>query len=165
MKTGTRILAMVMVNAMILATTVIPAAALGEDWEMHMTQRFPLVKRGATGGFTRLLQRFFYCYNLTREWIVNGGGIDGNFGPATENAVLDYQRYQFGANSNQVDGKVGTRTWTEVADDLTYVTEESCLKHNGPVIFVNIFETPIRYYTFNEIGTRYTLLSTPSIDK
>lgn len=51
-----------------------------------------------------------------RKGLYRKGGLDGQFGPATEEAVRAYQdaKTKAGANIGGVDGIVGTKTWGDL---------------------------------------------------
>ena len=73
---------------------------------MSVTVRLPVLRRGASGQHVAGLQG-----------ILNGKAgreltVDGVFGPRTEAAVRDWQRF-FGLT---VDGIVGPRTWTTLLE-------------------------------------------------
>ena len=68
------------------------------------------IKRGSKGWLVLLLQEILRARGLYK------GGLDGQFGPATEEAVRAYQdaRTKAGANIGGVDGIVGTKTWGDL---------------------------------------------------
>lgn len=70
------------------------------NWQEHMMQQLPVVQQGATGTVVRTIQGLCGA----RGWPV---GIDGSFGPETENAVHLVQAHAGLTN----DGIVGPKTW------------------------------------------------------
>lgn len=64
----------------------------------------PVVKEGAKGDITKLLQEKLVSLGY------NTNGIDGIFGNATYNAVRQFQR----ANNLFIDGVVGKNTWSKL---------------------------------------------------
>lgn len=70
-----------------------------------------LLKLGSKGKNVKILQDFLKIL------------VDGDFGPATEKAVKDYQR----KNSLIVDGIVGTNTWNEMGLATTDLSENILL--------------------------------------
>lgn len=77
---------------------------------MASTYKLDTVGRGDKGNCVLLLQEILEARGLYK------GGLDRNFGPATEKAVIDYQkaRIEAGAKLGEADGIVGPKTW----DDL-----------------------------------------------
>ena len=63
-----------------------------------------MVKKGARGNITKLLQEKLVSLGY------NTNGVDGIFGPGTDNAVRLYQK----ANRLVVDGIVGKNTWRKI---------------------------------------------------
>ena len=71
----------------------------------------PLLKRGATGTAVEsaqvlLIHRGYYCGG--RKNLLGRETPDGDFGPATEKAVRDFQTLK----SLEPDGKIGADSWT-----------------------------------------------------
>ena len=77
---------------------------------MASTYKLDTVGRGDKGNSVLLLQEVLKARGLYK------GGLDRAFGPATEQAVIDYQtaRIAMGAKLGKADGIVGPKTW----DDL-----------------------------------------------
>lgn len=65
--------------------------------------QLPLLKRGAKGEPVRALQMLL----IGRDFTCGGYGVDGDFGPATERSVRNYQSWV----GLEVDGEVGGETW------------------------------------------------------
>jgi peptidoglycan hydrolase-like protein with peptidoglycan-binding domain len=68
-------------------------------------QALPVLRRGSTGDAVRRLQR-----SLVIGELLPNTGIDGSFGPATEQAVRSFQQ----AVGIDVDGIVGPQTWARL---------------------------------------------------
>ena len=62
---------------------------------------YPVLRRGDRGAYVNYLQKKLESY------LIPVGGIDGVFGPATQNAVTVFQK----ENGLKVDGIVGNNTW------------------------------------------------------
>jgi len=71
----------------------------------NQAQALPVLRRGATGEAVRRLQR-----SLVISKLLPNTGIDGIFGPATEQAVRAFQQ----AVGIGVDGIVGPQTWARL---------------------------------------------------
>ena len=101
------------------ATSVQPAATSG-----------PVLRRGSRGEFVRILQTDLQKLGLGSYLGTTGphhDGVDGIFGPRTENAVRQFQiRYNHvldvlhypPSKHILVDGIVGPQTWTALNDVL-----------------------------------------------
>lgn len=66
----------------------------------------PILRKGDTGEAVKTLQRLL----LALGYKMDGYGVDGSFGPATEKAVKQFQK----ANKLVVDGVCGIDTWTAI---------------------------------------------------
>ncbi len=75
------------------AALALPAAAAPDPPQ-------PPLQRGDKGDRVMSLQ-------IMLRRINDGGGVDGDFGPGTQNAVMEFQE----ANGLSVDGVVGAETW------------------------------------------------------
>ena len=64
----------------------------------------PKLKRGANSGYVKTLQILLNKYNNAKL------AEDGGFGPATESAVIAYQK----SRKLDVDGVVGKQTWGQL---------------------------------------------------
>lgn len=64
----------------------------------------PLVKEGASGGITKLIQE----YLISHGYSCGSAGADGKFGSDTSAAVMDWQK----DHNLTVDGDVGQKTWS-----------------------------------------------------
>jgi peptidoglycan hydrolase-like protein with peptidoglycan-binding domain len=82
----------------------------------------PTVSQGATGDVVKRLQR------ALRRTSDIGLAVDGDFGPATEAAVKEFQ----GGNGLTVDGIVGPATWNALPDGGPMPTLE--VGSSGPVV-------------------------------
>jgi peptidoglycan hydrolase-like protein with peptidoglycan-binding domain len=72
-----------------------------------MTQAsLPTLNQGDSGPAVALLQRLLVLYGYTN--LLGNSGVDGKFGPATNAALLQFQRDQ---NLEPKDGIVGPDTW------------------------------------------------------
>lgn len=71
----------------------------------------PVLKNGSMGKPVMALQALLIGYGgETAKIVKNAGGVDGEFGPATDKAVRAYQR----KNGLEVDGVVGPNTWAKL---------------------------------------------------
>ena len=66
----------------------------------------PVLARGDTGPAVAAAQA---ALHVTHQ-ALGAGGIDGDFGPATEAAVKNYQT----ANGLEADGEIGPATWSKL---------------------------------------------------
>jgi peptidoglycan hydrolase-like protein with peptidoglycan-binding domain len=74
---------------------------------MASNQTLPVLRRGSTGEAVRRLQR-----SLVISKLLPNTGIDGIFGPVTEEAVRSFQQ----AMGIGVDGIVGPQTWARLPE-------------------------------------------------
>lgn len=66
---------------------------------------------------TKAIQHYMLYWNWdSHDYIYNGGGMDGNFGNATKNAVKAFQS----SRGITIDGIVGPATWRTMYSNLTY---------------------------------------------
>jgi peptidoglycan hydrolase-like protein with peptidoglycan-binding domain len=82
----------------------------------------PTISQGATGDVVKRLQR------ALRRTPDTGLAVDGDFGPATEAAVKEFQQ----GNGLTVDGIVGPNTWNALPDGGPMPTLE--VGSTGPVV-------------------------------
>lgn len=68
--------------------------------------RIPMLAQGDVGPSVAALQAALHF----RKYAIGAAGIDGDFGPATEAAVKNYQ----GQNGLEADGEVGSMTWAKL---------------------------------------------------
>jgi hypothetical protein len=71
----------------------------GQETEKTFSVTLPVLKRGAKGEKVKALQAHLVGYGLNIE-------VDGSFGPATEEAIKEYQQ----THNLTVDGKAGPKT-------------------------------------------------------
>ncbi len=69
-----------------------------------MNNNYPTIQQGSTGGYVFRLQQDLQQLNYY------SGAIDGDFGPATKQAVINFQQ----ARGLSADGIVGPNTWSEI---------------------------------------------------
>ena len=77
----------------------------------------PILRVGSLGPKVQELQRA----NLRYGYLLERGGIDGKFGPATQNAVSTYQQEN---GLDLVDGIVGPRTWEVLCNSVTLIQQQ-----------------------------------------
>ena len=75
-----------------------------------MKADLPLLKRGAKGIPVKKLQHLLLLEPDLKQLIEASGGVDGDFGGATEEAVRKYQNRK----GLTEDGEVGTQVWTSL---------------------------------------------------
>jgi len=124
----TTVLAIVIV--MLMSILVVPAFAAGIVWQ-NAFATFPELYQGHTAnGHIKFLQRFLYCYsNDTKNILIeNGHGIDGGYGPQTEEAVKHFQDdFKDTSEPLVVDGRAGENTWRRIAKLMVYGDESHFL--------------------------------------
>mgnify|MGYP002763847008 CR=1 FL=1 len=117
MRKGKRIFAAVFCVMMLASIFTVPAFAAPVVWRQRIST-FTEINQSTGGsqpGYTIPLQHFLCCYNTNFETtIMNAGGIDGKFGPATGSCVRTYQS----THGLSVDGSVGPKTWSSIASHL-----------------------------------------------
>lgn len=85
-----------------------------ESFPIVSTSRRPTLKIGARGSDVRTLQQLLANANLYN------GNINGIFDPTTNTAVKEFQR----SSGLLVDGVVGKKTWSALADGDTVTTQQ-----------------------------------------
>jgi len=95
-------------------------ARLGGNREQG-TDRFPVLKLGSRGDDVRRLQRLLNLHLDADEQLK----VDGNFGPKTREAVLDFQK----GEGLKPDGVVGRDTWFSL---ISAGTQEASWKAKPP---------------------------------
>ena len=110
-----KILATIFVLVLFLGIAT-QALAVGDytvEWEAMPIQKMS----SHTEKPTKAIQHYMLYWNWdSHDYIYNGGGMDGNFGNATKNAVKAFQSSR-GITS---DGIVGRATWRTMYNNLTY---------------------------------------------
>ena len=94
------------------AATVKEADSPSVDYSAVDTSDFYTVKKGCKGGAVRRLQNWLVAMDYQLA-------VDGDFGPATDNAVRYYQH----THSLTEDGIVGPATWAALAESYSKVGE------------------------------------------
>lgn len=86
----------------------------------------PNLAQGNVGDCVKALQYTMNNWAAARSYFSGGTipytplAIDGNFGPSTKTAVMNYQRaYSAGGKRLAVDGQVGPATWTAIQNDCS----------------------------------------------
>ncbi|MEM9927243.1 MAG: peptidoglycan-binding domain-containing protein [Cyanobacteria bacterium P01_D01_bin.50] len=74
---------------------------------------FPTIQQGSTGPDVSTLQAFL------KQLGYYSGAIDGDFGPQTKQAVIDFQQ----AQGLTADGIVGPNTWSKLLNQWRRMTE------------------------------------------
>lgn len=86
----------------------------GTDWTKEAIMSLPTISRGNGGKAVRKAQALCLAFGGdARRHIQRTGGVDGRFGPGTEQAVEAVQA----AGAPPVDGIVGPITWTKLIED------------------------------------------------
>jgi len=75
----------------------------------------PILRIGSSGPKVQELQR--YLTQLGYGYLFERDGIDGKFGPATQNAVNTFQQEN---GLDLVDGIIGPRTWDVLCNSVTF---------------------------------------------
>ena len=159
MKRTKRLLAIFLSVIMVASIMIMPASAATistVNWAGAIAG-FPELYNGSSqGGYIKFLQRFLTEYNsVTRNYIIDHGGVDGGYGDWTTDAVKVFQAKTGLAN----DGITGGNTWTKITTFLTqngaYLLSSSNTQYAGQnvVMFVQNFST-VYLYTFNEYDSR-----------
>lgn len=159
MKAMKKTIVFVLVVVMMMSVMSLPASAtLVEPYYSHVSGFVELYNGSTANAYIRALQAFLYHYPYTQTTIINGGGIDGGYGNATENAVKIYQEKKWPYDSTQWDGRVGTKTWTKIAGDLKVgenTGEYAYLCYNsGKVMYVDLRAEGYTYYNCNVNGVK-----------
>lgn len=97
-----------------LFTSIAKLAELGSEGlrpEDVATIYPTILQQGAQGNYVRILQYYLAALSFFYNTI-NEIAVDGDFGPATEQAVREFQQ-TFGLT---VDGKVGRQTWSRILE-------------------------------------------------
>lgn len=82
-------------------------AEMGENEQKGMIEvKVSILRKGAKGDQVKALQALLIGYGYS----CGGYGVDGSFGPATDEAVREYQK----AEGLDVDGCVGPMTWNSL---------------------------------------------------
>lgn len=97
-----------------------PTARLGGNKEQG-TERFPLLKLGTRGNDVRRLQRLLNLHRDKEDQLK----VDGNFGPKTRDAVVEFQKDE----GLKRDGVVGRDTWFSL---ISVGTQEASWKAKPP---------------------------------
>jgi cell wall-associated NlpC family hydrolase len=74
----------------------------------------PTLRRGSKGEYVTLLQTML----VNRGYDIGKTGVDGDFGKATEKAVIAFQK----ASGLQADGIVGKKTWAALDSEIEPIT-------------------------------------------
>lgn len=96
----------------------------------------PLIQKGAKGDYVRWIQ---YTLGVQLGYSIGSAGVDGDFGSATDSAVIEFQR----DNGLEVDGQVGPIT-------ITKIVEKVLEKLNHPDMEVPIISTDAATYTVGD---------------
>ena len=83
-----------------------PAEPAAKTSHGSCVARIPMLAQGDVGPSVAALQAALHF----RKYAIGAAGIDGDFGPATEAAVKNYQ----GQNGLEADGEVGSQTWAKL---------------------------------------------------
>lgn len=123
-----KIMVLALIFTMLLGSTISVYAGQMKNFPAQNTSSF-------TTAYTRALQIMLVNYNATtRSKILNNGGVDGSFGPATKNAVISFQA----SKGLTQDGSCGPATWNALRGILNCVDDEyaweytHCYMYAGP---------------------------------
>ena len=84
--------------------TIITTPEKPKEPKVAVTVDLPILSQGCVGGMVKLAQSMLEAWGATCGWY----GCDGEFGPATTQAVKNFQI----ARRLQVDGVIGADTWS-----------------------------------------------------
>lgn len=141
MKAMRRTFIFAVVVILVMSVVAFPVFAIGTPYSTHISGFVELYNGSPANAYIRAAQAFLYHYPYTQATIINGGGIDGGYGNATENAVKIYQQKKWPYSSAEWDGRVGSKTWGKIAGDLSLGSFESggffLCYNSGNVMFVD----------------------------
>ena len=81
----------------------------------------PTLTRGSKSPCVITAQRAFNRWKTEKRPMEKGILVDGKYGPATQKAIMIFQK----ANGLKVDGKVGKKTWTKLTP---YIDSQESIK-------------------------------------
>lgn len=130
MKYCKRVLSFVIVAVLLFSTFAIPASAASDTW-VGRFQKFPTLKTGTSYyAYVKALQTFLLVFSAdTKALILEGGGVDGDYGSKTKEAVQKFQAEYYPNDTNQWDGITGKGTWGCVAVWLEHIWISSTVSH------------------------------------
>ena len=149
-----RVISLCLVVVLMLSTLAIPASATSLSFWQARFSALPQLHRGSSETLViKALQRFLYIYPSTRSTIINAGGIDGSYGTGTYNAVKTLQGIECGGNSADVDGIVGSRTWSAIPKYLQINPNVNLLSYASTydMYFVDLLFHKIYYFAWSNI--------------
>ncbi len=154
MKSGKRILAVILVLVMAVTMLALPVAASGATWagyfrNFRMTSRYNYI-----AGYASAVQSILMRYGPTSSMISSSGGVDGMVGASTAEAVAIFQRNHGLAD----DGIVGPDTWEAMA---RYMSGDGYTLYSGSrrAIQIAYGSSVYRFYYYTTSGSTYA--STP----
>ena len=81
----------------------------------------PTLTRGSKSPCVKTAQRAFNRWKTEKRPMEKRILVDGKYGPATQKAIMIFQK----ANGLKVDGKVGKKTWTKLTP---YIDSQESIK-------------------------------------
>lgn len=166
MKFVKRILSCSLVSALMLSIMVLPVSASARadvDWSARIGEfkTLSIETRKTRPMFTKIVQKFMYDYSdVFKADLIQHGGVDGDFGAATERCVVGFQDveeiYELAG-----PGCVGVETWTEIGSQLYDSASYSAgyiyfstWKNKSSVIFRSTLSAPyiFGFYTYDSVN-------------
>lgn len=156
---------LLLVAVLLCSVLCIPAnAASGVGWESKFASFTEVCYNSPATMYNKAAQRFLYCFPSTYSLIADNGGIDGIFGLKSKEAAIIYQQYEWPGQSNSAkwDGRIGSNTWSKIANRLNEVDLYTYYDYNlnygnEKVYFLDTRAEGYTFYSYNvtSSGTVY----------